>query len=60
MLIKSLIEGRPPSEDVLSSHCFRYLRDLAAKYPAGANPPEVVEARAQLVKCGVTTDAQEN
>ncbi len=61
LIIKSLIEGRPPSEDVLSSLASCTTCGIcAAKCPAGANPPEVVEAaRAQLVKCGVTTDAQE-
>ncbi|AKB34623.1 Fe-S oxidoreductase [Methanosarcina siciliae C2J] len=61
LIIKSLLEGRPPSEDVLSSlgSCTT-CGICAAKCPAGANPPEVVEAaRAQLVKCGVTTEAQE-
>jgi Fe-S oxidoreductase len=61
LIIKSLIEGRLPSEDVLSSLSSCTTCGIcAAKCPAGANPPEVVEAaRAQLVKCGVTTEAQE-
>lgn len=61
LIIKSLLEGRPPSEDVLSSLASCTTCGIcAAKCPAGANPPEVVEAaRAQLVKCGVTTEAQE-
>lgn len=60
LIIKSLLEGRPPSEDVLSSLASCTTCGIcAAKCPAGANPPEVVEAaRAQLVKCGITTDAQ--
>ncbi len=61
LIIKSLLEGRPPSEDVLSSLASCTTCGIcAAKCPAGANPPEVVEAaRAQLVKCGITTEAQE-
>ena len=61
LIIKSLLEGRPPSEDVLSSLASCTTCGIcASKCPAGANPPEVVEAaRAQLVKCGITTDAQE-
>jgi len=61
LIIKSLLEGRPPSEDVLPSLASCTTCGIcAAKCPAGANPPEVVEAaRAQLVKCGVTTEAQE-
>jgi len=62
LIIKSLLEGRPPSEDVLPSLASCTTCGIcASKCPAGANPPEVVEAaRAQLVKCGITTDAQEN
>jgi len=62
LIIKSLLEGRHPSEDVLPSLASCTTCGIcAAKCPAGANPPEVVEAaRAQLVKCGITTDAQEN
>ena len=61
LIIKSLLEGRSPSEDVLSSLASCTTCGIcAAKCPAGANPPDVVEAaRAQLVKCGVTTEAQE-
>ncbi|HWR25946.1 MAG TPA: (Fe-S)-binding protein [Methanosarcina sp.] len=61
LIIKSLLEGRPPSEDVLSSLASCTTCGIcAAKCPAGVNPPEVVEAaRAQLVKCGITTEAQE-
>src|SRR5512145_1952747 len=61
LIIKSLLEGRTPSEDVLPSLASCTTCGIcAAKCPAGANPPEVVEAaRAQLVKCGITTDAQE-
>jgi len=61
LIIKSLLEGRVPSEDVLSSLASCTTCGIcAAKCPAGANPPEVVEAaRAQLVKCGITTSAQE-
>jgi fumarate reductase (CoM/CoB) subunit B len=61
LIIKSLLEGRSPSEDVLSSLASCTTCGIcAAKCPAGVNPPEVVEAaRAQLVKCGVTTEAQE-
>lgn len=61
LIIKSLLEGRTPSEDVLSSLASCTTCGICtAKCPAGANPPEVVEAaRAQLVKCGVTTEAQE-
>jgi len=61
LIIKSLLEGRHPSEDVLPSlaSCTT-CRICAAKCPAGVNPPEVVEAaRAQLVKCGITTEVQE-
>lgn len=62
LIIKSLLEGRPPSEDVLPSLASCTTCGIcASKCPAGANPPEVVEAaRAQLVKCGITTDAQKN
>jgi fumarate reductase (CoM/CoB) subunit B len=61
LIIKSLLEGRPPSEDVLPSLASCTTCGIcASRCPAGANPPEVVEAaRAQLVKCGITTDAQE-
>ena len=61
LIIKSLLEGRPPSEDVLPSLASCTTCGIcAAKCPAGANPPDVVEAaRAQLVKCGITTEAQE-
>lgn len=61
LIIKSLLEGRTPSQDVLQSLASCTTCGIcAAKCPAGANPPEVVEAaRAQLVKCGVTTEAQE-
>lgn len=60
LIIKSLLEGRSPSEDVLSSLASCTTCGIcAAKCPAGVNPPEVVEAaRAQLVKCGITTEAQ--
>lgn len=61
LIIKSLLEGRPPSEDVLPSLASCTTCGIcAAKCPAGVNPPEVVEAaRAQLVKCGITTEVQE-
>jgi fumarate reductase (CoM/CoB) subunit B len=61
LIIKSLLEGRPPSEDVLPSLASCTTCGIcAAKCPAGVNPPEVVEsARAQLVKCGITTNSQE-
>ena len=61
LIIKSLLEGRPPSEDMLPSLASCTTCGIcASRCPAGANPPEVVEAaRAQLVKCGITTDAQE-
>jgi fumarate reductase (CoM/CoB) subunit B len=61
LIIKSLLEGRPPSEDVLPSLASCTTCGIcAAKCPAGVNPPDVVEsARAQLVKCGVTTNSQE-
>ncbi|RXA18707.1 (Fe-S)-binding protein [Methanosarcina sp. MSH10X1] len=61
LIIKSLIEGRSPSEDVLSSLASCTTCGIcASKCPAGANPPEVVEAaRTQLVKCGITTGAQD-
>ncbi len=61
LIIKSLLEGTLPSEDVLPSLASCTTCGIcAAKCPAGANPPEVVEAaRAQLVKCGITTEAQE-
>lgn len=60
LIIKSLLEGRSPSEDVLSSLASCTTCGIcAAKCPAGVNPPEVVEAaRTQLVKCGITTEAQ--
>lgn len=62
LIIKSLLEGRPPSEDVLPSLASCTTCGIcASKCPAGANPPEVVEAaRAQLVQCGITTNAQKN
>lgn len=62
LIIKSLLEGMPPSEGVLPSLASCTTCGIcASKCPAGANPPEVVgAARAQLVKCGITTDAQEN
>ena len=45
LIIKSLLEGRSPSEDVLSSLASCTTCGIcAAKCPAGANPPEVVEA----------------
>jgi len=61
LIIKSLLEGRPPSEDVLPSLASCTTCGIcAAKCPAGVNPPDVVEAaRAQLVKCGITTESQE-
>ena len=61
LIIKSLLEGRHPSEDVLPSLASCTTCGIcAAKCPAGVNPPEVVEAaRAQLVKCGITTEVQE-
>jgi len=61
LIIKSLLEGRHPSEDVLPSLASCTTCGIcAAKCPAGVNPPEVVEAaRAQLVKCGITTKVQE-
>lgn len=61
LIIKSLLEGMPPSEDVLPSLASCTTCGIcASKCPAGANPPEVVEAaRTQLVKCGITTEAQE-
>jgi fumarate reductase (CoM/CoB) subunit B len=60
LIIKSLLEGRKPSEDVLDSLASCTTCGIcAAKCPAGANPPDVVEAaRAQLVRCGITTKAQ--
>ncbi len=62
LIIKSLLEGMPPSKDVLPSLASCTTCGIcASRCPAGANPPEVVEAaRTQLVKCGITTDAQEN
>jgi Fe-S oxidoreductase len=61
LIIKSLLEGRTPSEDVLSSlNSCTTCGICAAKCPAEVNPPEVIEAaRAQLVKCGIKTEAQE-
>jgi len=61
LIIKSLLEGRPPSEDVLPSLASCTTCGIcAAKCPAGVSPSDVVEsARAQLVKCGVTTKSQE-
>jgi fumarate reductase (CoM/CoB) subunit B len=60
LIIKSLLEGMPPSEDVLPSLASCMSCGIcAAKCPAGVNPPDVVEsARAQLVKCGITIDSQ--
>ncbi len=61
LIIKSLLEGMPPSEDVLPSLASCTTCGIcAAKCPAGVNPPDVVEStRAQLVKCGVTSNSQE-
>lgn len=61
LIIKSLLEGRAPSEDVLQSLASCTTCGIcASRCPAGANPPEVVEAaRAQLVKCGIKTESQE-
>lgn len=61
LIIKSLLEGRLPSEDVLPSLASCTTCGIcAAKCPAGVNPPEVVEsARAQLVKCGIEIESQE-
>lgn len=61
LIIKSLLEGRAPSEEVLSSLATCTTCGIcAARCPAGVNPPEVVEAaRAQLVKCGVVSEGQE-
>jgi fumarate reductase (CoM/CoB) subunit B len=61
LIIKSLLEGIPPSEDVLPSLASCTTCGICTvKCPAGVNPPDVVEsARAQLVKFGVTTDSQE-
>lgn len=61
LIIKSLLEGMPPSEDVLPSLASCTTCGIcAAKCPAGVNPPDVVEsARAQLVKCEVTSESQE-
>jgi fumarate reductase (CoM/CoB) subunit B len=60
LIIKSLLEGRTPSKDVLPSLASCTTCGIcAAKCPAGVNPPDVVEAaRAQLVRCGITTEAQ--
>jgi fumarate reductase (CoM/CoB) subunit B len=62
LIIKSLLEGRPPSEDMLPSLASCTTCGICAvKCPAGVKPPKVVEAaRAQLVKCGITTEAQKN
>lgn len=62
LIIKSLLEGRPPSEDMLPSLASCTTCGICAvKCPAGVKPPEVVEAaRAQLVKCGITTEVQKN
>lgn len=61
LIIKGLLEGRAPLEDVLQSLASCTTCGIcASRCPAGANPPEVVEAaRAQLVKCDITTEAQE-
>ncbi len=61
LIIKSLLEGREPSEDVLPSLATCTTCGIcAAKCPAGANPPEVVEeARSELVRLGITTEGQE-
>ena len=62
LIIKSLLEGKSPSEDMLPSLASCTTCGICtSRCPAGANPPEVVEAaRTQLVKCGIKTDAQEN
>jgi fumarate reductase (CoM/CoB) subunit B len=61
LIIKSLLEGRLPSEDVLPSLASCTTCGICvAKCPAGVNPPDVVEsARTQLVKCGITLESQE-
>jgi Fe-S oxidoreductase len=61
LIIRSLLEGRYPSEDVLSSlNSCTTCGICASKCPAEVDPPEVIEAaRAKLVKCGITTEAQE-
>jgi Fe-S oxidoreductase len=61
LIIKSLIEGMPPSEDVLPSLASCTTCGIcAARCPAGLNPPDVVEsARAQLVKCDIKSESQE-
>lgn len=61
LIIKSLLEGREPSEDVLPSLATCTTCGIcAAKCPAGVNPPEVVEeARSELVRLGITTESQE-
>jgi len=61
LIIKSLLEGMPPSEDVLPSLASCTICGICAvKCPAGVNPPDVVEsARAELVKCGVINNSQE-
>ncbi|MDD3042216.1 MAG: (Fe-S)-binding protein [Methanosarcinaceae archaeon] len=60
LIIKSLLEGRDPDSDVLSSLATCTTCGICAeKCPAGANPPKVVEAaRAELVKQGVVGEGQ--
>lgn len=60
LIIKSLLEGRVPDSDVLSSLSTCTTCGICAeKCPAGANPPKVVEAaRAELVKQGIVGEGQ--
>lgn len=45
LIIKSLLEGMPPSEDVLPSLASCTICGICAvKCPAGVNPPDVVES----------------
>ncbi|HOO54896.1 MAG TPA: (Fe-S)-binding protein [Methanothrix sp.] len=60
MVVKALQEGLAPDSDVLDSlNTCTTCGICAAKCPAGANPPVIVqEARRSLVSKGVMTEAQ--
>ena len=60
MIAKALREGLPPDSDVLDSlNTCTTCGICAAKCPAGANPPVIVqEARRNLVSRGFMTEAQ--
>jgi len=60
MVVKALGEGLAPDSNVLDSlNTCTTCGICAAKCPAGANPPEIVQkARTRLVSQGVMTEAQ--